>query len=1564
MKKLLALLTFIFSITTFLNAQPPPPPPDCTNYAEVDFFPFYGDEVCDGYGAFVELFVITNGPPQGEFYDIIVTGTDGSQGFGFADDYGFGFADLFPNPVEGCEPEEVSFEMTITCPYTGEVLDVVDLGTFTIYPQLFVDVIDPGCGEGENGSATLVALNGEICDGPIEGTAGVEGDCETQEPGTLSYDFNPFPESLYCFFNFADEIEVPCTELEFGCTNPDACNFSETAVCDDGSCIEAEVCCPMPVGETLPTAICAGGYYDGEEVCITFDGDISAIDFYSMFIFGVNGGFGFPVSSDPATNEICFIIDAYGYYYYDFCLPYENNFTLEYECFDTGQFVSFDLGIITVYPPPFIYDVFSAPSPECGGTPEIFPPYCGELILGEVVPPNNDCDNLASGSISYTIDPGFDITGAPDCFTAILTGEVPIPPCTEDCPCEGEFCEGVCIDIMATASDLPEEVCPDEPFQYQLDITGLGADFGNYFILTFDNTGANIGFDVHNPGDPTTFFPDIFPFVQGCEPVDQTFTYEIICPADGAILASGTIGTVLVYPSPFNFFPNITPSEACVQDLMITPGPCGTVVLNPDPIPVPGCGGEDSEVTWSVDFGFEYPPDCIPFPIEGTEPVFACDGEPGDPCDDGNPCTTNDMLDENCTCVSEGPTAMLDSDLPAAVCSEDVFTLTVTVDLIPGSGLFVVINDNFNGYPGVVFLAPGDPLTIDVDIFPFNQQPCDPQELELFLQLFCPYTYDMIGATIPLGTVNVFPNSDPFVPEIEPSQECGVAPVIIAPECGELTVTETPAAPPACPAGEDGFVEYTIDPGFDIGAAPDCFDVSLLSGQATITACSECCPFVVDVTLEAPGPFCSGDMTEVCVTFDPAFDSDGQLTVNGIDAVAGEDQICFDLTLVNDGCNYEPVQVPFEIICNEDGSVIDGFTPDVLVAPDPANFQYEVLDPGGCGFAPFVGPANNSPCFVFTGYPPLIITEPVDGCPPMDGEVEFTLDYFNDDFFPLDIAAFGCDGFETTILLPQPGCSNCVCPNPPANITLTENTCEGGMLELCIEFEAGDEANAIGTTINIGGDAGTFVNLIISGDGMSTTYCTEFVPGALIECEPITENYEIDLFCASDGTPLFSDAASSTIYPALDKFAFAITPGADNCPDSATLPLIANTGDCDLAIVSAETTPPVDGCPPTAGELTYSVDYADPALFANAPAECLFTPIVDAVEPIPACETCMPDDCVITPDMAINILCDDNGTPGDASDDTYTFDITVNGSNGTAGASNTFNDDQGNSGIAYGSAVSYGPFPITGGNITVTFTDVDDAACTATMMAAAPPSCSADDPCEDEISGTVIPPAGCSVAGITVTIYDSAGNVVTTLTTDANGVYDSSPMAYPCGDYTAQLTANIPSCYNDASGETGPKPFTIDDDPTNDDTDGADFAPEPVDCNFMVGVSSFDCINNGTIENPGDDSANITFMVMNSGSNWTSDVAIGGVTSGGDGMMLTETGVPAGTNIVVVFTSDDDPNCTFTLNYTVPDCTVQIPTLSQWGLMVLALLLMSFGAIKMSNSTTMISRKKVANGRG
>jgi len=253
-------------------------------------------------------------------------------------------------------------------------------------------------------------------------------------------------------------------------------------------------------------------------------------------------------------------------------------------------------------------------------------------------------------------------------------------------PCEGTVCQGVCLDLTVTASNMPAEFCSEyhnPGFPIQLDITGTGADIGNYEIWFFYNNNFN-SVVTHNSGDPTSLSGGLNGFTFSCEPVDHIYTYEIQCPDNGSVLGSGTLGNVLLYPEPFLFFPTITPSIACVQNLMITPGFCGTVDLNL--LPLPNCDGEDYDVNWNVDFGFQYPPDCPGFPflgVGGFETVFGCDGEPGDPCDDNNPCTSNDTLDENCGCVSEGATAILNTPLPAATCIGEVFTVSVSVDMIP-----------------------------------------------------------------------------------------------------------------------------------------------------------------------------------------------------------------------------------------------------------------------------------------------------------------------------------------------------------------------------------------------------------------------------------------------------------------------------------------------------------------------------------------------------------------------------------------------------------------------------------------------------------------------------------------------------------------------------------------------------------------------------------------------------------------------------------------------------------------------------------------------------------------
>lgn len=95
--------------------------------------------------------------------------------------------------------------------------------------------------------------------------------------------------------------------------------------------------------------------------------------------------------------------------------------------------------------------------------------------------------------------------------------------------------------------------------------------------------------------------------------------------------------------------------------------------------------------------------------------------------------------------------------------------------------------------------------------------------------------------------------------------------------------------------------------------------------------------------------------------------------------------------------------------------------------------------------------------------------------------------------------------------------------------------------------------------------------------------------------------------------------------------------------------------------------------------------------------------------------------------------------------------------------------------------------------------------------------------CEDDIAGTISLP-GCDFTGIMVTIYDSNGTQVGMATADMAGNYTlTGPFA--CGTYSAELN-NVPTCYTDADGDTGPVSFVINGDGT---PDGVNFMPPPGD---------------------------------------------------------------------------------------------------------------------------------------
>ena len=127
---------------------------------------------------------------------------------------------------------------------------------------------------------------------------------------------------------------------------------------------------------------------------------------------------------------------------------------------------------------------------------------------------------------------------------------------------------------------------------------------------------------------------------------------------------------------------------------------------------------------------------------------------------------------------------------------------------------------------------------------------------------------------------------------------------------------------------------------------------------------------------------------------------------------------------------------------------------------------------------------------------------------------------------------------------------------------------------------------------------------------------------------------------------------------------------------------------------------------------------------AAGPATITFTDVDDptctntiTVTPPAPCS----DQCDITAE-AVNIVCDDNGTPDNPLDDTYTFDVIVTGLNNPG--NNGWTDGNGTTGD-YGVAEAYGPFNIMNDpTILLTLTDIDDASCNFNLTVTAPASCS------------------------------------------------------------------------------------------------------------------------------------------------------------------------------------------------------------------------------------------------
>ena len=139
-----------------------------------------------------------------------------------------------------------------------------------------------------------------------------------------------------------------------------------------------------------------------------------------------------------------------------------------------------------------------------------------------------------------------------------------------------------------------------------------------------------------------------------------------------------------------------------------------------------------------------------------------------------------------------------------------------------------------------------------------------------------------------------------------------------------------------------------------------------------------------------------------------------------------------------------------------------------------------------------------------------------------------------------------------------------------------------------------------------------------------------------------------------------------------------------------------------------------------------------------------------------------------------NVQCNDNGTPSNSTDDSYTFDLDVSSSQGSGTYSTVINGST-QSGT-YGQTLSAGPIPISAGNMSLNITDTNTPTCSASLIVNAPAPCSN-------------PPSGnCnffSLAGKTILDPQGGNNIGGALY-----INDDQPSAFPSAQAAAPANTN------------------------------------------------------------------------------------------------------------------------------------------------------------------------------
>jgi hypothetical protein len=169
--------------------------------------------------------------------------------------------------------------------------------------------------------------------------------------------------------------------------------------------------------------------------------------------------------------------------------------------------------------------------------------------------------------------------------------------------------------------------------------------------------------------------------------------------------------------------------------------------------------------------------------------------------------------------------------------------------------------------------------------------------------------------------------------------------------------------------------------------------------------------------------------------------------------------------------------------------------------------------------------------------------------------------------------------------------------------------------------------------------------------------------------------------------------------------------------------------------------------------------------------------------------------CAISHIIGTNVACQNNGTPNIATDDTYSFTMTIlnSGSCGTGWTGGIAPFTTGNYNIAFG----MGNYPISGGNTTLTIKDNVNPAITTLVTVVAPPTCSANvSPKPDlELSLTAAPqsPGQWKNTVLTLTLKNTGTVAATNVAVDfvnQSNVLVSNMLAYVSHVLPASTTFN------------------------------------------------------------------------------------------------------------------------------------------------------------------------------